>query len=81
MLAQKVQVDDHGRLLLPIKIRKFSGIMPGSSVTVRCNEDGGIKITTVKEGLEKARARWKKYGNGSMDDVVKQMRTEDATKE
>lgn len=81
MLAQNVQVDNHGRLLLPVKIRKFSGIMPGSSVRVYCNDNGEIQISGVMQRLANARVLWKKHGNGSMDDVVKQMRMEDAAKE
>ena len=40
----KVEVDEHGRLTLPLKIREKLLIQPGDKLTIKINSDNSIHI-------------------------------------
>jgi AbrB family looped-hinge helix DNA binding protein len=55
MLPQKSHIDTHGKLAIPIKIRKMLHLSPGDEVVIDCI-DNKLIVTTFREKLAHARS-------------------------
>lgn len=60
MKEVRVQVDQHGRLLFPAKIRKKCKIEPGNVFIIRVIEDE-IKLISLDKAVENAQNIMSKY--------------------
>jgi bifunctional DNA-binding transcriptional regulator/antitoxin component of YhaV-PrlF toxin-antitoxin module len=80
MLLQKSYIDSHGKLAIPIKIRKILHLSPGDEVIIDCI-DNKLVVTTFREKLAHARSIVKQYVKISLTDELKKLRAEDAAKE
>jgi len=80
MLPQKSYIDTHGKLAIPIKIRKMLHLSPGDEVVINCI-DNKLIVTTFREKLAHARSIVKQYIKTSLTDELKKLRAEDAAKE
>ena len=80
MLAFKSNIDNNGKLAIPVKIRKLLKIHPGDKVEMEY-VDNKLIVTSFREKLEHARALVKQYAKTSLVDELKKMRAEDASNE
>ena len=80
MLPQKSYIDNHGKLAVPIKIRKRLRLNPGDEVIIDCI-DNKLVVTSFKEKLANARSIVKQYARTLLTDELKKLRAEDASKE
>lgn len=80
MLPLKSHIDNHGKLAIPVKIRKMLHLKKGDEVTIACI-DNKLVVTSFHEKLAHARSLVKKYVKTSLVDELKKLRKEDATKE
>ena len=80
MLSLKSYIDNHGKLAIPIKIRKMLRLRSGDEVIIECL-DNKLVVTSFREKLARARTLVKKYAKTSLVEELKLMRKEDATKE
>lgn len=80
--AERVSVDDAGRIVVPAKFRKALGIKGGQELTISMEGDG-IKLRTLEAALEHARAlaKRKRKGRGSVVDQFIAERRAHAAKE
>ena len=79
-LAQRVRVDQAGRVVVPAGIRKALGIHPGQNLTVSLDGDS-IRLQTIDAALERVRAiarRKRKLGSSVVDDFIAERRAEAA---
>ena len=79
-LAQRVRVDQAGRVVVPAGMRKALGIHPGQNLTVSLDGDS-IRLRTVEAALERVRAiarRKRKSGSKGVDDFIADRRAEAA---
>lgn len=81
-IAERVPIDDAGRIVVPAKIRKVLGIKGGQELTISL-EDDVIKLQTVQVAIERAQAiaRRKRKSSGSVVDEFIAERRAEATKE
>ena len=71
-----VQINDNGRVVVPVAFRKALGIRPGDKLAFRLEEDG-LKITTMKQRIEQAQRRARKYikpGTSLVDELLAERR-------
>ena len=80
MKAFKSYIDNNGRLAIPAKVRKKLHLNIGDKVSVNYS-DSELVVSTFHSNIEKARNILSKYGNLDLQEELKIMRKEDATKE
>lgn len=79
-LAQRVRVDQAGRVVVPAGMRKALGIHPGQNLTISLDGDS-IRLRTIEAALERVRAiarRKRKSGSSVVDDFIAERRAEAA---
>lgn len=79
MESFKSYIDNNGRLAIPAKIRKKLHLNIGDKVSVNYS-DAELVVSTFHSNIEKARSILNKYGNLDLQEELKIMRKEDATK-
>lgn len=81
-IAERVPIDDAGRVVVPARIRKVLGIKGGQELTISL-EDDVIKLQTVQAAIERAQAiaRRKRKSSGSVVDEFIAERRAEAAKE
>ena len=80
MQTQKSYIDNNGRLAIPAKIRQKLKLKPGDEVSIKYN-DTELVVSTFSSNIEKARNILEKYKDIDLQNELKIMRNEDATKE
>jgi AbrB family looped-hinge helix DNA binding protein len=80
MKAFKSYIDNNGRLAIPAKVRKKLHLNIGDKVSVNYS-DSELVVSTFHSNIEKARNILSKYGNLDLQEELRIMRKEDATKE
>ena len=80
MKAFKSYIDNNGRLAIPAKVRKKLHLNIGDKVSVNYS-DSELVVSTFHSNIEKARNILSKYENLDLQEELKIMRKEDATKE
>lgn len=81
-LAERVSIDDAGRIVVPAKMRKALGIEGGQALSIRL--DGNvIQLQTLKTAIETTQtlARQKRSGKASVVDAFIKERRVEAEKE
>ncbi len=76
--AQRVRVDQAGRLVVPAEIRRALGIHPGQDLAISLDGDS-IRLLTIDAALERVRAiarRKRKPGSKVVDDFIAERRAE-----
>ena len=78
--SQRVRIDQSGRVVVPVAIRKALGIRGEQVLHISlCN--GSIRLQTVQAGLERVRAIARRRGKSSesvVDDFIAERRAEAA---
>ena len=72
----RARLNENGRVVIPASFRKALGIEVGDEVVLRL-EDNELRITTLKQRLERARHRIKKYvkpGRSLVDELLAERR-------
>jgi AbrB family looped-hinge helix DNA binding protein len=72
----RARINENGRVVIPANFRKALGISAGDEVVLRI-EDNELRITTLKQRLERARRRVRKYvkpGRSLVDDLLAERR-------
>jgi AbrB family looped-hinge helix DNA binding protein len=72
----RTRINENGRVVIPANFRKALGISAGDEVVLRI-EDNELRITTLKQRLERARRRVRKYvkpGRSLVDDLLAERR-------
>jgi len=80
MQTQKSYIDNNGRLAIPAKIRQKLKLKLGDEVSIKYN-DTELVVSTFSSNIEKARNILEKYKDIDLQNELKIMRSEDATKE
>lgn len=82
MLAVKSHIDMHGKLSIPVRIRKKLFLSAGDEVVIEC-VNNKLVVSTFKEKVNRARSIINEYidNSTSLVDELKKMRVEDASKE
>ena len=80
MKALKSYIDNNGRLAIPAKIRKKLHLNVGDEVSIKYS-DSELVVSTFHSNIEKARNILSKYGNLDLQEELRIMRKEYATKE
>lgn len=78
--AQRVRVDQAGRVVVPAGIRKALGIHSGHNLTISLEGDS-IRLQTIDAALERVRAiarRKRRLGSNVVDDFIAERRAEAA---
>jgi bifunctional DNA-binding transcriptional regulator/antitoxin component of YhaV-PrlF toxin-antitoxin module len=72
----------HGRLNIPVSLRKAAGIKDGDEVILTLNKDQTIQIQSIYHAIEEAQALVAKhFGEDDLQAELKAMRTDDAARE
>ena len=72
----RTRVNQNGRVVIPASYRKALGIKAGDEVILRM-EDDELRITTMKQRLERARQRVRQYvkpGVALADELIAERR-------
>jgi len=72
----RTRVNENGRVVIPASYRKALGINAGDEVVLRI-EDHELRITTLKQRIEQARQRVRKYvkpGRSLADELIGERR-------
>jgi len=72
----RARVNENGRVVIPASFRKALDINAGDEVVLRI-EDDELRITTLKNRLEKARRRIRQYvkpGRSLVDELIAERR-------
>lgn len=72
----RARINENGRVVIPADFRKALGISAGDEVVLRI-EDDELRITTLKQRLERARRRVRKYvkpGRSLSDELLAERR-------
>jgi len=80
MQSQKSYIDTNGRLAIPAKIRQKLKLKLGDEVSIKYS-DSELIVSTFSSNIEKARSILEKYKDVDLQNELKNMRSEDATKE
>ncbi len=78
--AQRVRVDQAGRVVVPAGIRRALGIHSGHHLTISLDGDS-IRLQTIDAALERVRAiarRKRNLGSNVVDDFIAERRAEEA---
>ena len=62
----RVRLGENGRISIPAVYRKELGLAPGDELILRL-EDGGVRVTSVKLALERARRLVRRYVADDVD--------------
>ena len=74
----RLRINENGRVVIPAAFRKELGIKPGDEVILRL-DDGELRITTMKQRIERARRRARQYvkpGVSLVDELIAERREE-----
>ncbi|HEY1801392.1 MAG TPA: AbrB/MazE/SpoVT family DNA-binding domain-containing protein [Terriglobales bacterium] len=72
----RARINGNGRVVIPADFRRALGINAGDEVVLRI-EDDELRITTLKQRLERARRRVRKYvkpGRSLADELLAERR-------
>lgn len=72
----RTRINENGRVVIPASFRKALGIRAGDEVVLRL-EDDELRITTLRQRLEQARRRVRKYvkpGRSLADELLAERR-------
>jgi AbrB family looped-hinge helix DNA binding protein len=74
----RLRLNENGRVVIPAPFRKALGIKPGDEVILRV-DDGELRITTMKQRIERAQRRARQYvkpGVSLVDELIAERREE-----
>ena len=74
----RLRINENGRVVIPAAFRKELGIKPGDEVILRL-DDGELRITTMKQRMERAQRRARQYvkpGVSLVDELIAERREE-----
>jgi len=74
----RLRLNENGRVVIPAAFRKALGIKPGDEVILRV-DDGELRITTMKQRMERAQRRARQYvkpGVSLVDELIAERREE-----
>ena len=74
----RLRLNENGRVVIPAAFRKALGIKPGDEVILRV-DDGELRITTMKQRIERAQRRDRQYvkpGVSLVDELIAERREE-----
>ncbi len=74
----RLRINENGRVVIPAAFRKELGIKPGDEVILRL-DDGELRITTMKQRIERAQRRARQYvkpGVSLVDELIAERREE-----
>jgi AbrB family looped-hinge helix DNA binding protein len=74
----RLRINENGRVVIPAAFRKELGIKAGDEVILRL-DDGEVRISTLKNCLERARRHVRKYvkpGESLVDELIAERREE-----
>jgi AbrB family looped-hinge helix DNA binding protein len=74
----RLRLNENGRVVIPAAFRKALGIKPGDEVILRM-DDGELRITTMKQRMERAQRRARQYvkpGVSLVDELIAERREE-----
>lgn len=73
---ERARINENGRIVIPASFRKALGINPGDEVVLRL-EDDELRITTIKQRIERAQRHARKYlrpGTSLVDELIAERR-------
>jgi AbrB family looped-hinge helix DNA binding protein len=74
----RLRINENGRVVIPAAFRKELGMKPGDEVILRL-DDGELRITTMKQRMERAQRRARQYvkpGVSLVDELIAERREE-----
>ena len=74
----RLRLNENGRVVIPAAFRKALEIKPGDEVILRM-DDGELRITTMKQRMERAQRRARQYvkpGVSLVDELIAERREE-----
>jgi AbrB family looped-hinge helix DNA binding protein len=82
MSEARIRINENGRVVIPASVRTALGIQPGDELVMRVEEDE-IRITTLKQRIERAQNHVRKFAKpgASLVDELIAMRREAADRE
>ena len=82
MSEARIRINENGRVVIPASVRTALGIQPGDELVMRVEEDE-IRITTLKQRIERAQNHVRKFAKpgASLVDELIAMRREAANRE
>ena len=72
----RIKVNENGRVVIPAAFRKALGIDAGGEVILSIDDDG-LRITTMKHNIERAKRHARKYlkpGVSLVDELIEERR-------
>ncbi|HET8824476.1 MAG TPA: AbrB/MazE/SpoVT family DNA-binding domain-containing protein [Terriglobales bacterium] len=72
----RLKINENGRVVIPASFREALGIRAGDELVLRLENDE-LRITTMKQRLERARALVRKYvkpGRSLVDELISERR-------
>ncbi len=79
-LAIRSYIDDSGKLVIPIKLRRQLNLKPRDKVSIACSGNK-LTVTSFQSNIEEARNILAKYGDKDLLGDLKSMRKEEFEKE
>jgi AbrB family looped-hinge helix DNA binding protein len=74
----KARVNEQGRIVIPVEIRRKMDIKPGETVLMDC-EDGVLKIESYRARIRRIQEEFKKYARPGVlasDELIAERRAE-----
>jgi AbrB family looped-hinge helix DNA binding protein len=68
----RARINENGRIVIPASFRKALGINAGDEVVLRLDDDE-LRITTIKQRIERAQRHARKYlkpGTSLVDELI-----------
>ena len=75
-LRTKLKMPENGRVVIPADFRKALGVTKGGEIILQWEEDG-VRITTMKQNVERAQRHARKYakpGVSMVDEFIAERR-------
>ena len=74
----RVTLGERGRLVLPAALRKTQGLKEGDQLIVRVEEDGSLRILSLRDQLEQWRGRFEHLApeRSLADELIEERRAE-----
>jgi AbrB family looped-hinge helix DNA binding protein len=72
----RARINENGRIVIPASFRKALGINAGDEVVLRLDDDE-LRITTIKQRIERAQRHARKYlkpGTSLVDELIAERR-------
>ena len=79
MSRYDVPVQENGRMILPIELRRLLGVEKGDRIVLEASEDGEVRLTTARRTRREAQRRFQALFPDTpsvVDDLIAEKRAE-----